>query len=69
MDLENYCREQLILYVPFIVNESTLKQCFASWEQAHLYYQKTIITNQSKFNHTTTLAWVDMEKSSQGSRY
>ena len=62
MDPENYCREQLILYVPFTINESTLKQCFASWEQAHLYYQQTIITNQEKFNHNTNLSWGDMGK-------
>lgn len=61
-DIENHCREQLVLYVPFTINESKLKQNFTSWEHAYMYHGKTIQMNNTKFTHNTNSAWGDIEK-------
>ncbi|XP_059077054.1 uncharacterized protein LOC131876217 [Cryptomeria japonica] len=61
-DLENHCREQLLLYVPFIINEHTLKQNVNTWEDAYLLHEKTIQRNRTKFTYNINATWGDTEK-------
>ncbi|XP_059070801.1 uncharacterized protein LOC131860407 [Cryptomeria japonica] len=62
IDIENYCREKLVLYVPFTLNETTLKDNFLSWESAYTHHEKTILKNCAKFTFTINPTWGDLDK-------
>ena len=62
LDIENHCREQLLLYMPFIVSEETLKQKFLTWQDAYAYNEKNIVINRAKFCYNTSKAWGDINE-------
>ena len=60
-DYENYCREKLLLYVPFDENENTLKHNFPTWEVAYVAYETIVQINESRFTYNVNLTWGDLE--------
>ena len=42
IDPENYCREKLLLYIPWINNELNILQSFTTYIEAYNFYQKQI---------------------------
>lgn len=50
-DYENYCRERILLYVPFGGNENTLKHNLPTWKDAYLLHENTARQNESKFTY------------------
>jgi len=51
IDYEKFCREKLLLYVPFDQNENTLKHNFPTWEAAYIAYETTVQTNEARFTY------------------
>jgi len=49
IDYGKYCREKLLLYVPFDQNENTLKPNFPTWEALYIAFETIIQTNESRF--------------------
>ena len=49
VDYENYCKENLLLYVPFENNELSLNQCHSTWQVVYNFNGETIQMIQSKF--------------------
>jgi hypothetical protein len=60
-DYENFCREKLLLYVPFDQNEDTLKHTFTTWEAAYIIYETTVQTNEARFTYNVNPTWGDLE--------
>jgi hypothetical protein len=60
IDYENFCREKLLLYVPFEESEDTLKHNFATWQAAYTFYQSTIQTNEDNFTYNINPTWGDL---------
>ena len=58
---ENYCRESLLLYVPFEDNENTLKHNLPTWQDAYLLHENTIRQNKTKFTYKINSIWGDFE--------
>jgi hypothetical protein len=61
LDYENYCRERILLYLPFEDNENTLKHNLATWKNAYLLHKNTIRQNESKFIYNINSIWGDFE--------
>ena len=61
VDYENYCRENLLLYVPFENNEHSLKQCHLTWKVAYTSNEQTIQMNQAKFTYDINPLWGDLD--------
>jgi hypothetical protein len=61
IDYENFCREKLLLYVPFDQNEDTLKHTFATWEAAYIVYETIVQTNEARFTYNVNPTWGDLE--------
>jgi hypothetical protein len=61
IDYENFCREKLLLYVPFDHNEDTLKHNLPTWEAAYTLYESTIQANEARFTYNINPTWGDLE--------
>lgn len=61
IDSENYYREKLLLYVPFWVDENSLKKGFTTWQHAFANYEKTIHVNEAKYTYYINEMWGDMD--------
>jgi exonuclease III len=61
IDNENYCREKLLLYVPFEENEHTLKHDLPTWKAAYSFHANTIQINEAKFTYNINPTWGDLE--------
>jgi hypothetical protein len=61
IDYENFCREKLLLYVPFDQNENTLKHNFPAWEVAYIAYETIVQTNEARFTYNVNPTWGDLE--------
>ena len=61
VDYENYCRENLLLYVPFENNEHSLKQCHSTWQVAYTFNEQTIQMNEAKFTYDINPLWGDLD--------
>jgi hypothetical protein len=61
IDYENFCRENIFIYVPFEESEDTLKHGFATWEVAYAFYQNAIQTSEAKFTYNINPTWGDLE--------
>jgi hypothetical protein len=61
IDYENFCREKLLLYVPFDQSEDTLKHNLPTWEAAYTLYETTIQTNEARFTYNVNPTWGDLE--------
>jgi hypothetical protein len=51
IDIENLCREKLLIYVPFENNEHTLKYDLPTWKDAYGLYVSIIQINEDKFTY------------------
>jgi len=60
-DIENFCREKLLLYMPFENSEDTLKQELPTWLSAYTLHEKTIQANEAKFTYNINPTWGDLE--------
>ena len=60
-DIENHCREQLMLYYPYRVSETTIKQHHTSWKSAYLAFEEIVKQNEQKFKFVTTTTWGDID--------
>ena len=65
IDCENYCREKILLYVPFEKSEITLIKNLLSWEVSYLLHDNTIKTNESNFTSNIKPLWCDLENAIQ----
>ena len=65
IDYENYCREKLLLYVPFENNENVLKHNFPTWKDAYVLHEDTIIKNESIFTYNINPMWGYLENIGQ----
>jgi hypothetical protein len=63
-DYENYCREKLLLYVPFDENEETLKHNFSTWEAAYVASETIVQINEARFTYNVNPTWGDLESCS-----
>lgn len=45
-DIENHCREQLMLYYPYRESETSIKQHHTSWQSAYLAFVETVRKNE-----------------------
>ena len=45
-DIENHCREKLMLYYPYRLSELTIKQHHAGWEFAYIAFESTVKKNE-----------------------
>jgi hypothetical protein len=61
IDIENSCREKLLLYVPFEKHEHTLKHGLPTWQAACSFHAKTIQINEAKFTYNINPTWGDLE--------
>jgi hypothetical protein len=60
-DYENYCREKLLLYIPFDENEETLKHNFSTWEVAYIASETIVHINEAIFTYNVNPTWGDLE--------
>ena len=60
-DIENFCREKLLLYMPFENCEDTLKQELPTWLSAYTLHEITIQVNEAKFTYNINPTWGDLE--------
>lgn len=63
-DLDNYYREQLMLYAPYRVDENCFKEQYLTWNNAYMELQDVIKQNEQKFTYKTTKRWGDLEDAS-----
>jgi hypothetical protein len=61
IDIENYYREKILLYVPFEKSEHTLKNNLPTWKVAYSFHSSTIQINEAKFTYNVNLTWGDLE--------
>jgi hypothetical protein len=61
IDYENYCREKLLLYVPFDEKENTLKHNFPTWEVVYVASETIVQINESRFTYNVNPTWGDLE--------
>lgn len=60
-DIKNYCREQLMLYDPYRVDETTIKQHHQSWQSSYVALEKTGRQNEQTFRFVTGPTWGDLD--------
>jgi hypothetical protein len=60
-DYENYCREKLLLYIPFHENEDTLIHNFSTWEVAYVSFETIVHINEARFTYNVNPTWGDLE--------
>jgi hypothetical protein len=60
-DYENYCREKLLLYIPFDENEDTLIHNFFTWEVAYVASESIVHINEARFTYNVNPTWGDLE--------
>ena len=65
IDYENYCREKLLLYVPFENNENVLKHNFPTWKDAYVLHEDTIRKNEAIFTYNINPMWGYLENIDQ----
>ena len=60
-DIENFCREKLMLYIPYRGNKNTIKEQYLSWTKAYDALKQTIKQNEQKFTFDTPSQWGDID--------
>jgi hypothetical protein len=60
-DYENYCREKLLLYIPFDENEDTLIHNFSTWEVVYVVSESIVHINEARFTYNVNPTWGDLE--------
>jgi hypothetical protein len=60
-DYENYCREKLLLYVPFDENEETLMHKFCTWEVVYVVSETMVHINEARFTYNVNPTWGNLE--------
>lgn len=65
IDYENYCREKLMLYVPFRIRENTLLSSHNTWAQAFNSRKIKIENTEKMYNAQTDKSWGDIENAAK----
>ena len=61
-DPKKYYREQVLLYVPFIISIQTIFENFSCWQLAYAHHEKIVIRNHAKFCYNINSKWGNIEE-------
>lgn len=61
IDPNNYCRERMMLYVPYRIDGNSFQEQNSTWKNAYLLFKEIIKCNEQNFTNKTITSWTNID--------